>query len=40
MSAHIQPLFRRKLLLNQPMQMLSYRWMLETLDYFVQKTGD
>ena len=30
----------RKFLLNQPMQMLSYRWMIETLDDFVQKTGD
>ena len=25
----------RKLLLNQPVQMLSYRWMIETLDDFV-----
>jgi hypothetical protein len=30
----------RKFLLNQPMQMLSYRWMIETLDDFVQKAGD
>ena len=30
----------RELLLDQPMQMLSYRWMIETLDDFVQKAGD
>jgi xanthosine utilization system XapX-like protein len=33
-------LFRRKFLLNQSMQMLSYRWMIETSDHFVQKAGD
>jgi hypothetical protein len=30
----------RKFLLNQLMQMLSDRWMIETLDDFVQKAGD
>jgi hypothetical protein len=30
----------RKFLLNQPMQMLSYRWMIETPDDFIQKAGD
>ena len=30
----------REFLLDQPMQMLSYRWMIETLDDFVQKAGD
>jgi len=30
----------RKLLFDQAMQMLSYRWMIEALDYFVQKAGD
>ena len=27
-------------LLDQSMQMLSYRWMIETLDDFIQKAGD
>jgi hypothetical protein len=26
--------------LNQPMQMLGYRWLIKTLDDFVQKAGD
>src|SRR5437899_462478 len=31
---------RREFLLNQPVQMLSHRWVVETLDDFVQKAGD
>ena len=36
----ISPPLLRELLLNQPMQMIGYRWMIETLDDFVQKAGD
>lgn len=36
----ISPRLLCELLLNQPMQMLSYRLMIETLDDLVQKTGD
>jgi hypothetical protein len=30
----------RKFLFDRAMQMFSYRWMIETLDDFVQKAGD
>ena len=30
----------REFLFDQPMQMLTYRWVIEPLDYFVEKSGD
>ena len=30
----------REFLFDESMQMISYRWMIEPLDYFVQKAGD
>jgi hypothetical protein len=38
--AHAPEQLVGELPLNQPMQMRSYRWMIETLDDFVQKAGD